>query len=201
MSEPTYPRLARGAIVTTRRIVVTLAVLVCVVGLGSVFAASVAKQAGYQVLGMKTGSMHPAIDPGDLVVAEQVQPTDIRNDDVITFRAPTGDHAPYTHRVVRTLYDADGPQFITQGDSNAKPDLWTVRYAAEGWRVIHVQRSAGRLLAFQESVIGRRLVAASVFIVAIALLWPVFSGPRRAAEPARTHGASTAAPRPEEVTA
>ena len=162
-----------------RRVAVALALLVCVVGLGSVLAVSLANRAGYQVLGMKTGSMRPTIDPGDLVVAQPVRPTDIRNGDIITFRAPLGSHAPYTHRVVQTVYGPDGPQFTTQGDANAAPDVWTIHYAAEGWRVTGVVRNGGLLLAFEQSLAGRRLIAVSVFIVTIALLWPVLAGQRR----------------------
>jgi signal peptidase I len=201
VSLPMAARLARTVICTTGRMVVTLAALACVVGLGSVLAISMANRAGYQVLGMKTGSMRPAINPGDLVIARRVQPTDIRNGDVISFRAPLGSHAPYTHRVVRILYRADGPEFITQGDANARPDVWTVHYATDGWRVVHVLRHAGRFLAVEQSVTGRRLIAASVFIVTIALMWPVFAGHRRAAGPAPTHGAATAAPQSVKVAA
>ena len=200
MSLRTFAGLGRASAVASRRVVVTLAVLVCVVGLGSVLAVSLANRVGYQVLGMKTGSMHPAISPGDLVIARPVHPGDIRNGDVITFRAPLGRHALYTHRVVRTLYRPDGPHFVTQGDANAAPDVWRVHYTAEGWRVAHVLRHAGLVLAFSESASGRRLVAASVFIVTIALLWPVFGGQRRPAEPARTGGAVSTGPEPEKVT-
>ena len=194
-------RLASAVVGTIRRIVLTLAVLACVGGLGSVLAVSLANRAGYQVLGMRTGSMRPVIDPGDLVIAQRVRPTDIRNGDVISFRAPLGSHAPYTHRVVRILYRADGPEFATKGDANPGPDVWTVHYATDGWRVVHVLRHAGRFLAVEQSVAGRRLIAASVFIVTIALMWPVFAGHRRAAEPAPSHAAATGAPQPAKVAA
>lgn len=200
MSVRTLTRVARATTVAARRVAITVAVLVCVAGLGSVLAVSLANRGGYQVLGMKTGSMHPAINPGDLVVARPVRPTDIRNGDVITFRAPLGNHAPYTHRVVRTLYRPDGPHFVTQGDANAAPDAWTVHYTAEGWRVAQVFRHAGLVLAFRESAAGRGLVAASVFILTTALLWPVVGGQRRPAGPARTDDAAGAEPEPEKVT-
>ena len=199
MSQRTLARLARAAVVTTRRVVVTVAVLVCVLGLGSVLAVSAANRWGYQVLGMKTGSMQPAIDPGDLVVAQRLSPADIGNGDVITFRAPTGSQAPYTHRVVRTVHRPDGPEFVTQGDANAAPDLWTVHYVAEGWRVAHVLPRAGKLIAFEQSAAGRRIVAASVFVVTIALLWPVFA--RRPDEAAPIRRATTFAPKDLEVVA
>jgi signal peptidase I len=199
VSLPMAARLMRTVIGTISRVVMTLAALVCVCGIGSVLAVSMANRAGYQVLAMKTGSMRPVIDPGDLVIAQRVRPTDIRNGDVISFRAPLGSHAPYTHRVVRIVYRADGPEFITRGDANAKPDVWTVHYPADGWRMVHVLRHAGRFLAFEQSMAGRRLIAASVFIVTIALMWPVFAGHRRA--PARTHSAATAAPQPLKVAA
>jgi signal peptidase len=162
-----------------RRTVVLVAVLVCVGGLGSVLAVSLANRGGYQVLGMKTGSMRPVVDPGDLVIAHQVRPTDIRPGDVISFREPIGSQAPYTHRVVRVVYRADGPEFQTKGDANPTADLWTVHYTTAGWRVVHVVRHGGLFLAFVQGTVGRRLIAAAVFVVTIALLWPVLVEPRR----------------------
>ena len=200
MSQPGLVRLMRTLTVVVRRVAVTLAVVVCVAGLGSVLAVSLANKAGYQVLGMKTGSMHPTINPGDLVIARAVDPEAIRNGDVITFRAPLGSHAPYTHRVVRTMYQPDGPHFVTKGDANPAPDGWTVHYAAEGWRLVGVLRHGGLALAVAQSTAGRRVVAASVFIVTIVLLWPVFGGQRRPAEPSQTDGAAAAEPEPDKVT-
>ena len=168
-------RTARAVVTGVLRFVVTLAALTCLVGLGSVLAMSAANHFGYQVLGMKTGSMSPAIDPGDLVLAQRVAPSDVRNGDVITFRAPSGSHAPYTHRVVRIQYGTTGPEFVTRGDANAAPDHWTVRYAAEGWRVVRVIPRAGLVMAYTQSPVGRQTIAASVFILTLALLWPVFA--------------------------
>ena len=189
-------RLTRTAVTGARRFAVALAALTCLVGLGSVLAMSAANHLGYQVLGMKTGSMSPAIDPGDVVVAERVAPSDVRNGDVITFRAPLGSHAPYTHRVVRIRYGADGPEFVTQGDANAAPDGWTVRYAAEGWRVVQVVPRAGLVVAYVQSPTGRQMIAASVFILTLALLWPVL-----AAAPEPTARVTAGAPRHQEVVA
>ena len=209
MRLPASIRRARFVAIGIRRVVVTLAVLVCVLGIGSLLAVSLANHAGYQALGMKTGSMRPAINPGDLVIARAVRPADIRNGDIITFRSPLGSHAPYTHRVVRTIAGPDGPQFTTRGDANPAPDIWTVHYTAEGWRVSTVLRHGGLLLAFEQSAPGRRLLAASVFIVTVALLWPVLVGrPRTGAEAGgneETDGAApengTSTPQPEQVTA
>ena len=185
--------MRRSAVTIARRAVVTAAALAVLIGLGSVLAISAANHFGYQVLGMKTASMRPAIEPGDLVVAVRVAPADIRTGDVITFRAPTGSHAPYTHRVTSIQYGARGPEFITRGDANATPDRWTVRYVAEGWRVVRVIPRAGLVVAYAQSPAGRRIVAASVFVLTLAMLWPVF-----AASPAAT---TAGAVRPQEVTA
>ena len=200
MRLPATARAARVGAVVIRRVAVTLAGLVCLLGLGSLLAVSLANHAGYQALGMKTGSMCPTIDPGDLVLARAVRPADIRNGDIITFRSPLGSHAPYTHRVVRTIAGPDGPQFVTKGDANPRPDVWTVHYAAEGWRVSQVLRHGGLLLRFEQSVPGRRVLAVSVFIVTIALLWPVFAGQPRT-RVATTDGAAKATPQPEQVNA
>ena len=200
MRLPAATRPAGVATAAIRRVTVTLATLVCVLGIGSLLGVSLANRAGYQMLGMKTGSMRPVINPGDLVIARAVRPTDIRNGDVITFRAPLGSHAPYTHRVVRVISGPDGPQFITKGDANATPDVWKVHYTAEGWRISHVLQHGGLLMAFEQSVPGRRVLALAVFITTVALLWPVFAGRPRTSDPA-AGGEPAAMPHPDKVTA
>ncbi|MCW8171877.1 signal peptidase I [Natrialba swarupiae] len=46
-----------------------------------------------------TGSMAPAIDPGDVVIVGETEPTTIESGDVITF-VRDGADTPVTHRVV-----------------------------------------------------------------------------------------------------
>jgi signal peptidase len=69
-----------------------------------------------------SGSMEPAISPGDVVFAYETDPAAISEGDVITFRRGSGE-IPVTHRVVEVL-DVSGEEtaFRTRGDANGNPD-------------------------------------------------------------------------------
>lgn len=164
------------------RSAIGIATAVCVVGVGAILAVSLANRAGYSVAGMKSGSMQPEIKAGDLVVAQAVDPAVIRPGDVITFREPFGSHALYTHRVYQVVATASGPAFITKGDANPAPDSWRIVYAGgPAWRVTHVLHGASfALLAIQEGP-GHDALAISVFIVMLALVWPVLFDRRKSA--------------------
>lgn len=101
-----------------RQLVVALVVLVLV----SPFAVyAVPGLAGadesYVVL---TGSMRPAIDPGDVVLVRAVDPATVEAGDVITF--DRGGEVPTTHRVIEVVGTPSDPAFRTQGDANEDPD-------------------------------------------------------------------------------
>lgn len=68
-----------------------------------------------------TGSMRPAIDPGDVVFVSSVPAASIGVGDVITF--DRGGDVPTTHRVIEVV-ERDGELlFRTQGDANEDPDV------------------------------------------------------------------------------
>lgn len=69
-----------------------------------------------------SGSMAPAINAGDIVVVDTVEPETIRAGDVITFRRAPGDESPTTHRVIDVLQSGGELAFQTKGDANEEPD-------------------------------------------------------------------------------
>lgn len=111
---------------TARRtgVVIVAVALVLLVGAAALYA--VPQLAGadrsYVVL---SGSMEPAIAPGDVVVVETIDPTAIRDGDVITF--DRGESYPTTHRVIEI--QGAGPEigFVTKGDANIDADPAIVR--------------------------------------------------------------------------
>jgi len=68
-----------------------------------------------------TGSMAPAIDPGDVVVVADRDPATIERGDVITFVRGT-EETPVTHRVVGVDETDAGVSFETKGDANSDVD-------------------------------------------------------------------------------
>lgn len=65
-----------------------------------------------------TGSMSPAIEPGDLIIAKTADTDSLREGDIITFRASGS--TLVTHRIIGTNPDGS---FITKGDANNVEDL------------------------------------------------------------------------------
>lgn len=88
-----------------------------------------------------TGSMEPMIKPGDVVMVEKLEGTEVREGDVIQFRL---DKILVTHRVI-AITEGSSRQFITKGDNNNSPDLEPVDTAQVKGRVIRVVPKVGWL--------------------------------------------------------
>ena len=68
-----------------------------------------------------TGSMEPAIPVGGVVVIKPVNPETLKIGDIICFQLL--DPPSITHRIINITDQG----FITKGDANDGPDLWTVK--------------------------------------------------------------------------
>src|SRR6185436_5041108 len=90
---------------------------------------------GWSVAVVASGSMRPAIRPGDVVLIGPAHADRIRAGSVVTFRRPG---RPMLHRVIGT--DSRG-RLVTKGDANPVADAAPVpRDAVTGvarWRVPH----------------------------------------------------------------
>ena len=74
---------------------------------------------------ISSGSMHPAIEKGDMVLIEHVKLEDIKEGDIIQYE--TG-RIPTVHRVHEIQTKENGEiLFITQGDANNEPDFEPVK--------------------------------------------------------------------------
>lgn len=95
-----------------------------------------------------SGSMHPTIDTGDVVVDGGIAARDARVGDIVTFPDPAGGDRLLTHRV-RSI--APGPRgtlaFTTQGDANNAPERWTMARDGHLGHVLVRIPAAGRALA------------------------------------------------------
>ncbi len=109
------------------RVVATVATTLAVVALGITMIAP--WLLGGKSLVVETGSMRPAIAPGDLAVIRKVDsPGDLRIGDVITYQATT--HDPdglavkhfVTHRIFALGASGSDVRITTQGDANSAPD-------------------------------------------------------------------------------
>src|SRR5664280_3239861 len=70
-----------------------------------------------------SGSMHPTVSAGDVVVIQAVPITTLRVGDVISFSPPNSTE-PVIHRITSLKATADGVVITTRGDANPVDDLW-----------------------------------------------------------------------------
>jgi signal peptidase len=127
--------------------------------------------------------MEPAIGTGDVVVAQQIPPTDSRVGDIVTFRDPL-DHARLiTHRVREIHVRGDLVTFVTKGDANSSLERWAVPRTGTIGRVsFHVPR-IGYMMVWIRSTLGiLMLIVLPTLLLGASELWRLWR-PRGAHEP------------------
>lgn len=77
-----------------------------------------------RLLNVQSGSMRPAIAPGDLIVARPAPATRPGVGDIVTFDDPSRPGRLLTHRVTAVHRDGDRLTYHTRGDANAIDEQW-----------------------------------------------------------------------------
>lgn len=111
----------RGPVARVVSVVVGVVMVALVVLAGAVVV--VPRVLGATPLTVLSGSMEPALSPGDVVVVRPVDPDELRTGDVVTVQPVSGDPTLVTHRVVQV--DRDGTDvtgLVTRGDANGAAD-------------------------------------------------------------------------------
>jgi signal peptidase len=120
-----------------------------------------------------SGSMQPALNPGDITIIISTPPSTIEVGDIIQYR--TAD-APITHRVTDTYTSGGSRWFITQGDANNAPDpdpvgqdqvmgkvVFTIPQL--GWVSIALKEFATNTYTFFTTTVPQALTNAGSFIL------------------------------------
>lgn len=99
-------------------------------GIGAALALVVALLApaaiGWRPYTVLTGSMRPALQPGDIVVNQPIPPLDARPGDVVTYPDPSRPGKLVTHRVEEVSVTGGSATVVTRGDANSRPERWQV---------------------------------------------------------------------------
>ena len=98
-----------------------------------------------------SGSMEPAISPGDVVISMRIDPSEARPGDVVTFRDPKDPDRLVTHRVRSTRPDGRRVRFVTKGDANNNTEEWRVAAGGHVSRVAYRVPAVGRLALTAQS--------------------------------------------------
>lgn len=124
---------------------------------------------------VRTDSMYPEIQSGDLIICNSADAEDIQVGDVISFIDPTGNGMSIvTHRVVE-ITEAEGEvQYITKGDSNNARDA--VPVTAEDLVGIYTDiriPGLGNVVMFMQSTPG--IIVCVVCPLLLLVTWDAIS--------------------------
>ena len=111
-----------------------------------------------------TGSMSPTIKVGDLIVVKDINPKDIKANDVITFGSKSSDNIT-THRVKEVLNDSGNISYITQGDANNVQDPIPVESEVLLGRVNKVVPKVGTIILWVQKNILLVLISIVALII------------------------------------
>lgn len=141
-------------------------------GLGMLFTALLAA-AGPLAIGdrsftMRSGSMAPAIDSGDVVVTEPIAPAEARVGDIVTFRDPEGSGKLFSHRVQSVRPAGATVAFVTRGDANSSTERWNVAADGSVGKVVYIVPKIGYALVWTGTTPAR---IALIVIPALLLCW------------------------------
>lgn len=162
---------------------VTVTLLVVAVAMGTAW------HRGYRLYVIHTGSMTPALKPGDVVfdkpshlgdavLDRPVPNAAIKPGEIVTFIADS--HGSLvTHRIVSVTNGV----IVTKGDANATNDPWNLTASQVVGQQITTLPRVGYLLVYLKQPLG--IASVLVSIIGLALLWQLFfpteplSGPTR----------------------
>src|SRR4029077_265338 len=116
-----------------------------------------------------TGTMEPTISPGDVVIDEQIAPTEAKVGDIVTFRDPEQQSKLLTHRVVSSQRLRDGHlAFVTQGDANNTREDWRVPADGQIGRVVYTVPWVGHIAVLARTRLGLGLLIGIPLLLILA---------------------------------
>ncbi|MEO3938964.1 signal peptidase I [Dermatophilaceae bacterium Soc4.6] len=102
----------------------------------------------YRTMVMRTGSMEPAISPGDVLVVRPEPVASLSAGQILTFAAPVAGSPVFSHRVVAVQRTGSDTLVTTKGDANAGADPWQARISDQRvWHAVYVVPGVGWAIA------------------------------------------------------
>ncbi len=155
--------------------------------LGIAIAALVAAIAGPLAFGARpytvlTGSMEPAISPGDVVVAERIDPPEARAGDIMMFRDPADQERTITHRVRHVRRVGDHFWFVTRGDANNHGERWRIAADGQLGRVLYVVPAVGHVAVVAGRIGPELPLTIGILLLVANEMWLIWR-PRREPPP------------------
>jgi signal peptidase I len=139
--------------------------------LGILLAAAAPLAIGDHSYVVRSGSMSPAIDTGDVEVVQPIRPVDAKVGDIVSFRDPHLGHRLISHRVRAIDRVGEHVNFVTQGDANTGQEHWSVTTDGTIGRVVYRVPKLGYAVVWISSLPGRigLIIVPALLLMASAL--------------------------------
>ena len=154
--------------------------LVVVVVLLAVLLAG-ARLLGLQVYTVLSGSMEPQYHVGSIIYVKEVEPSELKVGDAISFLI--SENTVATHRIIEILPDEDDPnviRFRTKGDNNDIEDTNPVHSNNVLGKVVGTIPLLGYVSDFVQNPPGTYITLGAVFVLILAVFLPDIFGNARA---------------------
>jgi signal peptidase I len=128
---------------------------------------------------VRSGSMTPAIETGDVVVAQPIDPLSARVGQIVAFKDPDGSGRLLSHRVRAVHRNGTEVSFVTQGDANTGQERWSVPVDGQIGRVLYRIPKIGWALVWTQVPAGQvgLIVIPALLLIGFALA-RIWRGPR-----------------------
>lgn len=90
-----------------------------------------------------SGSMIPELDIGEVVIVKDVEPNELKEKDIISFRKG---QSVVTHRITEIIETEEGKEFRTKGDNNNVEDVEPVKQESIEGKVIKSFPEVGKVV-------------------------------------------------------
>jgi signal peptidase len=125
---------------------------------------------GYEPLVEYSGSMSPALAPGDLLITHDAPAASVRIGEIVSFHDAALGGKLVTHRVVGTHTSAERVDFLTRGDANKASESWSVARNGSVEALDFRVAGVGRAIAWMTDPVARTVMLALVALVLGAAL-------------------------------
>jgi signal peptidase I len=138
---------------------------------------------GYRPMVVRSGSMAPTLQIGDVVVADWERADRVQTGEIVTFPYEVDGTDLVTHRVQTVDLGRDTVRIMTKGDANSTPEQWSVpRGTLLGRVVLTIPKVGTTLVVLGDSATRQLLLGVSAAVALIGILQAFRRRVRRVAE-------------------
>jgi signal peptidase len=160
-----------------RRWIGNAALTLLIAGAVVLLSVGVGAALGFRALIVRSGSMAPAIESGDIVVTRLVRPDAVEPGDVVSFRDSSRQGELVTHRVVEVRREGDRISFVTRGDANTGEERWSIDSRGTIGATVFRVPGGGHVLAWlRMPSVRTALLVSSALALAVLALRRIWSG-------------------------